>query len=150
MPKFVHFNPDTGEIVQVSDQSHLFEREGFKVAVPLRPTYPDFHARRYAVDLASVYEDDYLGAPLCDLVELPPEPISVQQVKMLRDAELRATDEYMVPDRPMTEEMRDQWRLYRQALRDFGTLKTALEMIAAWPERPDGRDPLCNLRAANG
>lgn len=50
--------------------------------------------------------------------------------------ELAATDQFMMPDRPMTEQMRAAWVAYRQALRDLSKLPTPAEQLAAWPESP--------------
>ena len=53
-------------------------------------------------------------------------------------AELAATDGYMVPDRPLTDQQRGAWKDYRQALRDIKG--DAEAMLDAWPVRPDRTD----------
>ena len=58
-------------------------------------------------------------------------------------AELDATDRYMVPDRPLTEQQREAWKAYRQALRELKG--DAAAMVAAWPFRPDGSDAAAGL-----
>jgi hypothetical protein len=50
--------------------------------------------------------------------------------------ELAATDQFMMPDRPMADEKRAAWVAYRQALRDLSKLSTPAEQLAAWPESP--------------
>lgn len=53
--------------------------------------------------------------------------------------ELQATDQFTVPDRPISDEVREAWFVYRQALRDLSKLAgTTNDKWAAWPERPDG------------
>lgn len=62
--------------------------------------------------------------------------------------ELRVTDEMMLVDRPVAD--REAWTTYRQALRDLSKgdpRPTAMHMLTAFPERPDGVDPAALLRA---
>ena len=61
--------------------------------------------------------------------------------------ELHATDQFMIPDRPMADDKRAAWATYRQALRGLSKLPTPAKQIAAWPQRPDGQDPIVHLRA---
>lgn len=51
--------------------------------------------------------------------------------------ELTASDQFMMPDRPMTKELRDAWIIYRQALRDLSKLPTPADQLAAWPISPN-------------
>jgi hypothetical protein len=62
-------------------------------------------------------------------------------------AELSATDQYMVPDRPLPPESRSAWVSYRQALRDLSKINDPVTMVEAWPDRPSGPDPISALRA---
>lgn len=62
---------------------------------------------------------------------------------------LLASDVYMLPDYPVTPEVQDSWKVYRQALRDLSKgspAPTADEMIAAWPLDPNGNDAIANLK----
>lgn len=85
---------------------------------------------------------------------VPPLEIASSQVDLaefrLRGAiaaELLATDQFVMPDRPMSEEVRDAWQVYRQQLRDLSKLPgTSADKWAAWPSRPDGKAP--NVLAA--
>lgn len=64
------------------------------------------------------------------------ETAALPLLKTVIMQELATTDQYMVSDRPLTDAERDQWRTYRQALRDLkGDAKTILK---EWPDRPDG------------
>jgi hypothetical protein len=141
----VHFDPNSGAIAQITTGGQPFAREGLSAAIVPDDEAPDLAGKSYAVDLASLRAGAD-GWDLCSLIELPPPPVSVEEVKAARDAELRATDEYIVWDRPMASELRDAWRAYRQALRDLGAAATAAEMLKAWPIRPDGRDTAAMLR----
>lgn len=38
-----------------------------------------------------------------------------------RNIKLLESDKYMIPDFPITEEKREEWKIYRQALRDLTT-----------------------------
>jgi hypothetical protein len=61
-----------------------------------------------------------------------------------RNQKLRDTDHYMIADWPITEEKREEWKAYRQALRDITT--TADPQVddnghlinVVWPEMPKG------------
>lgn len=58
-------------------------------------------------------------------------------VRRRRDALLDKSDKAMVPDRPMSEERREAWRAYRQALRDLPEQVIADNMYTTlWPEPP--------------
>lgn len=68
--------------------------------------------------------------------------------------ELAVTDQFMAPDRPMSEDQRAAWTAYRQALRDLsksdpvrGRVRTTVEMIQDWPIRPDGADAIQSFRS---
>ena len=50
--------------------------------------------------------------------------------------ELRLTDAYMMPDRPLSDAERAAWISYRQSLRDLSRLATPADRLAAWPTRP--------------
>jgi hypothetical protein len=69
--------------------------------------------------------------------------------------ELKATDGRAAADRPLADEVRASWTVYRQALRDLSKphdadlptqRPTVVEIIRAWPMRPDGTDPIPNIR----
>lgn len=62
-------------------------------------------------------------------------------------AELAATDQYAMPDRPMTDERREAWRAYRQILRDLSKGLSHADQVRYWPLRPDGLDAIASLRA---
>jgi hypothetical protein len=65
-------------------------------------------------------------------------------------AELVATDQFMVPDRPLPNAERKKWTAYRDGLRSLSDLKIPGSMILAWPARPDGLDPISDLRSRLG
>jgi hypothetical protein len=66
-------------------------------------------------------------------------------------SELDATLETQFLDYPASAEERAQWLHYRIALRgrlsDLQLKRDPVAMVSAWPERPDGRDPIPHLRA---
>lgn len=67
----------------------------------------------------------------------PPQPRDqAQWARQLRNKLLQKSDKYMVPDYPITELQRDQWRQYRQALRDI-TLQTGFPDAIIWPVIPE-------------
>lgn len=58
-------------------------------------------------------------------------------VRAKRDILLGESDRAMWPDRPMSEEVREAWKAYRQALRDLPESVTTETMYSVhWPEQP--------------
>ena len=45
----------------------------------------------------------------------------VERLRFLRCNKLIETDKYVLPDYPITEEKREEWKVYRQELRDMLT-----------------------------
>lgn len=56
-------------------------------------------------------------------------------LRATRNQLLNQTDIYMVQDYPITEAKRDEWRQYRQALRDV-TLQPTFPNSVEWPQPP--------------
>lgn len=67
-----------------------------------------------------------------------PPDITPQDVKVRtrRDAELERSDIYMLPDFPITELVREQWRQYRQDLRDIPSQQGFPDNVI-WPTKPE-------------
>lgn len=63
----------------------------------------------------------------------PPDPAT--QAILARDALLQESDWTQLPDVPMTDELRDQWRVYRQDLRDI-TSQPGFPNNINWPIKP--------------
>lgn len=67
----------------------------------------------------------------------PPTPYPQdQKVRGRRDKELEKSDVYMLSDFPITEAERDQWRQYRQALRDIPK-QSGFPNEVIWPTPPE-------------
>ena len=151
--RFVHFEPATGRIRQVS--TGAFRIEGLAAAHPLETDTAAIDGNLVKVDVASLGEIPLIGVPTCRLIEtaeherivLPPYA-TLEGVKAHRDRALGETDAFMAADRPMAEAERAQWRHYRQTLRDLGQHQSAEDFVAAWPMRPDGKDDIATVRAA--
>ena len=71
---------------------------------------------------------------------------TIQYIRELRDEMLSKTDKYMIPDFPINEEKREEWKEYRQKLRDI-TLRDDFENFTlnqnfiiegiTWPTKPN-------------
>lgn len=48
-----------------------------------------------------------------------PDDQKMDFIRRDRDEKLLESDRYMLPDFPITEEKREEWKIYRQALRDI-------------------------------
>ena len=131
----VHFHKDTGRISAWgngdSDESHFLDHDIVRFDDDAMVIDP----RRDKIDVASLA---LVGRSTDEMLD----DLRRDMVTAIA-AELDATDRYMVPDRPLTEEAREQWRSYRQALRELNG--NAAAMIAAWPFRPDGSDAAAGL-----
>jgi hypothetical protein len=53
---------------------------------------------------------------------IPPAPTEAE-LRQQRNSLLDASDKYMVPDYPISDELRAEWKAYRQALRDDYTAR---------------------------
>ena len=69
----------------------------------------------------------------------------IEEFRVIRDGLLNMSDRYMVIDFPITEDKRQEWKVYRQALRDLPTntdltqlkMNYRLELINfTWPTTP--------------
>lgn len=58
-----------------------------------------------------------------------------KEIRQKRNAHLSESDKYMMPDYPITEEKKDEWKAYRQALRDI-TLRTDFPYQIDFPGKP--------------
>lgn len=97
---------------------------------------PETHARLIAAaSSGSMIAADDNGDPIA--VPLPPPDTAelLRQMRTQRDRLLAASDFTQVPDSPLTAAKREEWRLYRQALRDLPET-TPDPAAAAWPNAP--------------
>lgn len=77
----------------------------------------------------------------------PKELATVGSLKALRHRELVSTDFIFGGDSPFTEEQKAVWMEYRKALRDItDDGETVDKMVSRFPVRPDGKDPIKDLR----
>lgn len=69
---------------------------------------------------------------------LPPENWETDRIRMRRTALLSACDWTQMPDAPLSSDVKEAWRLYRQALRDLPTSQpdATLETVE-WPSPPE-------------
>lgn len=101
-----------------------------------RPVAPETHASLIAAaSSGSMIAADENGDPIA--VPLPPPATAelLRQIRTQRDRLLAASDFTQVPDSPLTAAKREEWRLYRQVLRDLP--ETTVDPTAvAWPNAP--------------
>jgi hypothetical protein len=129
----IHYCTKTGTITSwgngepPDDKSHFPGHELLRLE-----EHRDIDPIRHRIDLATktLTERD------------PADQQALQSQALARDLsiriahELSATDGFMAPDRPMTDGMRQRWRVFRQALRDLSKLPTPAAQLAAWPASP--------------
>ncbi|MBS7698780.1 MULTISPECIES: phage tail assembly chaperone [unclassified Chelatococcus] len=140
MKRFVHYDPTSLRIIQDNVGLDLVERPGLAIA-ELPGNTP-----------LGITDDTHRIDP--ETLTVLPRPgafswgqaLTVEAVRILRNGELIVTDAFMVPDRPISSELREAWATYRQALRDLPDAGDAAAMVAAWPIRPDGIDAVIHLR----
>ncbi|GFE76244.1 tail fiber assembly protein [Novosphingobium sp. TCA1] len=101
-----------------------------------RPIAPETHASLIAAaSSGSMIAADENGDPIA--LPLPPPATAelLRQIRTQRDRLLAASDFTQVPDSPLSATQREEWRLYRQALRDLP--ETNLDPAAVtWPNAP--------------
>lgn len=76
-----------------------------------------------------------VGIAGSDAVALPAEPTDEELVLGRRGAELTTSDWTQLPDVPLTQEKRNEWAAYRQALRDI-TNQAGFPTTVVWPAAP--------------
>jgi hypothetical protein len=153
MTLWVHYRPSDGTIVGWETGPSAYPEPG-AIAAPavyhgeimLQP--PDH--RRQRVDLATLEVTDLTVREIAAL-----NAPTMFEIRGIVAAELLDTDVYALPDLPISMPIRAQWTSYRQTLRDLSKpheiddpqrRPTPSEMIAAWPARPDGVDPIASIR----
>lgn len=106
----------------ISEETHYWDGSGF-APLPLRPA-------SWAVWTGAAWIDPRTPADLKAETHA-----SWSRLRAERDRRLAATDWTQFPDAPLTDEQRDAWRDYRQALRD---LTDTIQDPAApeWPAMP--------------
>lgn len=66
----------------------------------------------------------------------------LQELRIKRDFLLSKTDYTQSPDSPMTDDEKNQWKIYRQELRDFPSTLSDVELLnPPWPADPNGWVP---------
>lgn len=92
---------------------------------------PDVGTDQYAVWNNDAWE--VLDKPVVE--PEPPVVVTWSEVREFRNALLRESDWSMLTDAPLTDEQRDEWVVYRQALRDVPQTQDDPNNVV-WPESP--------------
>ena len=133
------YDPDTGEIRQIDNGSAPPAIDGVDV---ISHELPDEQSMREFL-LSSIV--DVATKEIKTRNDVGPSDI---EVAALIASELSNTDQYMMPDRTVSD-LAD-WIAYRQQLRDLSKIGgTAADRLAAFPARPDGDDVAAILRAVS-
>jgi hypothetical protein len=137
---YVAFDRETGRVAQAGEvDMHLLDAQ--KLSMPgLELLVVD---RFYRSPNEIVVKDGRV-------VAAPPRPATEKIEPFVESAirgELTASDKTQIPDYPISDADRAAWKVYRHALRRLSDLKDPMKMIRAWPDRPDGADPIAHLRA---
>lgn len=137
MITFVHATP-AGQIVSVTRAPEAFDVDGLVTVVTALENVSDLTHKvvgGVVVEMTPTEKADLLRPTLDD-------------VKGRRNAQLMVTDFTQVSDAPdpIAGASAAQWAAYRQGLRDLGQYASPADWIANWPARPDGLDPIADLR----
>jgi hypothetical protein len=88
----------------------------------------------YADDLGNYYQIPPEGS---DVQDSPPLSQAIDNVRSYRNQLLADSDWTQIADSPLSDTQRAQWRVYRQALRDYPSLvNVALWSAPDWPTPP--------------
>ena len=79
------------------------------------------------------YEDANIGDPYSP----PPLSMTESEAREKRDKLLAETDWTQLPDSPLSEDLREAYRVYRQALRDIPS-QEGFPASIVWPDPPGG------------
>lgn len=63
---------------------------------------------------------------------------SIEDVRAMRDSLLSASDWTQLPDAPLTDSQKNDWRVYRQSLRDITDICQDITCLddVVWPDQP--------------
>lgn len=61
---------------------------------------------------------------------------NAQKIRNIRNFRLKQSDKYVIPDFPITPEKKQEWAVYRQALRDITSQQTFPDSVV-WPVKPE-------------
>jgi hypothetical protein len=124
MARYTLVNND-GQILQsqfTEDENYPIT-SGRRLLVDEVPEYDSL--TQYVVRIVPVPED--ADRIVYEIIDIPTPPISEHTVKMHRDFLLEKSDWTQLSDVSLTEEEKNQWKIYRQSLRD----------ITSHPDFPD-------------
>lgn len=143
MKKAIYFDPTDGKIIGHTLSDDPKAPDGFAlVEVPLWVDLYAISGFDHKIDLKSR-----------TVIERTPEEKSSARLPTRRDvdayifAELMQSDKTQLADYPIVDKARALWAAYRQGLRDLSKLGDPVAMIREWPQRPDGNNPVEQLRA---
>ena len=135
---FVMYHPSTGEIVGTSSVEPMM----FPDIAFIEAELPDALLEKIDPQTKTIVRKSVAEVTAA---KLPKD----HEIASAIAAELSSTDQYMMPDRPITDAKRAVWATYRQALRDLSKLQDVAAMVAAFPAHPDGAPlPLCISKAS--
>lgn len=140
MMRNIYYRKSDGEIIGYDNSVVPAQISGY-VTLTLDLDTEIFASRQKIVDGELVDKTD---AEIAGLRAITPTDVS-----RAVNIELANSDQYLVPDRPMPDDVREGWAMYRQQLRDLSKgdpRPTADQMMIAFPKRPDGTDPVASLR----
>lgn len=149
MIDLVHFDPASGEIMQISRSNVPQPFNGWRVGQLAPGELRGVSHVTHRVDIAHVGSEAvpvvFLIAKSAAEQRAARRPLLID-LRVARNAELTATDGYVAGDRPILETERAAWLAYRQVLRELGRHAAIEDWLAAWPARPDGRDAAAHWR----
>lgn len=85
-----------------------------------------------------------INVPACELINLGlTEDVAMtlileakmKELRLERDKKLQQSDKTQLPDSPMSEEIKAQWKIYRQQLRDLPQTTDNPDAVI-WPKEP--------------
>ena len=146
-----HFRPADGEIFGQDNNDNPVPMPDCEIAtIEVGPDFKCVDRRLHKIDTVTFELADKTEAER--RIALQPTEYEIRHIIF---SALRASDEYMAPDRPLTTERRAQWVTYRQTLRDLSKPQdindperrpTPREMVDAYPLDPNGVDIMVQFR----
>jgi hypothetical protein len=148
MNLWIHYHPLSGKIVGWENTDAPYDLEGFsvtRISLSSDDGWAPPNPKLKRVDVSTL-----------QLIDLTAEEIAEANAPTLIEIqgaianELNETDLYTnISDFPISDEQRTAWVVYRKALRDLSKGEprpTPVQMLSAFPVRPDGRDAAAVLR----
>jgi hypothetical protein len=125
-------------MIIILKDKHVIATHDDRQDIALKTHYPEADELAYVPDEWMAGQSSAMDVDgLPPLITDPRDTVERQwtSIRMMRNRLLAASDIYMLPDFPQTQERRVEWEVYRERLRNITDYYETPEKVV-WPEAP--------------